>query len=174
MRELMAQVYAQGGCATSQGPCKPAQDLLVKGGDTLALYLIRQLEETERGGYPNNDTYLSYIGGTQSETGFDYVRDRILSRPDLSAQDRRWAVAALKYTANPRAIDLALELTDDPDRGVRDRAVIALREVSIATNELRPDVLDKLLELREKRWVLARSSVAALNEHFELGLEGVE
>lgn len=171
MRCLMCRIYAVGGCAQPGKPCKPAQRLFRQGGDQLAAYLITQFERTIRDGYPNRYTTLSYIAYTQSETGFRFIRDRVANRDELPMNDRRWAVRALGHTGHPDAIDIAMELIDDPDKGINTGAVNALWRVSIDTGVLREDVLEALLELRDRRWLSARRAIYYLGEHFDLGIE---
>jgi hypothetical protein len=148
MKALMAQVYAQGGCAQPGERCKPASDLLVMGGDRLASYLITQFERSLKDGYPDHLTYLSYIAKTESETGFEYVLDRVRRKGELSVDDWRYAARALSHTGQDGAVDEALRLlATETDPGVLDSAVNTLWRVAEARNHLRRDSLEKLLEL---------------------------
>jgi|GEM_PF-5302895 len=170
MQRLMAEVYAVGGCGRPGVPCAPAMERLRRGGDRLAAYLIRQLVESERGGWPNNDTFVAYIAYTGSDTGLRFIRERIASRASLSAQDHLWAVDMLGETARLEAIDVALELLRDPTlpKHYVDHLANVLWKIPLATRKLHPEGLEVLRELSARGWVNAQGGLRAVERHFDL------
>ncbi len=167
MQQLMKQVYAVGGCAQPGRPCQPAVDLVRGGGDRLAAYLITQYERTLEDGYSNWVTYLTLVGETQSDTGFEFISQRLERQPDLSIEERRALITALSHTAHEEAIDIALGiLGSESDVGMLNRSVNVLWRVSIDVGHLRPDVRDLLLERRAEGWIQAKRAISYLNGHF--------
>lgn len=171
MQALVGRAYAVGGCAQPGRPCKPALDVFRSGGDRLAAYLIEQHRRAERGGYPNLRTGLDLIAYTKSQTGFEFIRDRVANSSGMPIEDRRWAVRSLSKTGHPDAIDIALELVDDPDRGVMTSAMNTLWRVSVDTGVLRDDVKAVILDRHARGWTIARYAVIELSKHFDMGLE---
>lgn len=68
---------------TSIWQCERAKQILRDGGDRLAHYLIRQVEANEAEGWPNQGTYVSLVGRTESPVAYAWARQRML---DLAAK----------------------------------------------------------------------------------------
>lgn len=68
---------------TSIWQCERAKQILRDGGDRLAHYLIRQVEANEAEGWPNQGTYISLVGRTESPIAYAWARQRML---DLAAK----------------------------------------------------------------------------------------
>lgn len=170
MRKLMADIYAVGGCGRPGVLCEPVMERFQAGGDRLASYLIRQLVESERGGWPNNDTFVEYIAYTRSETGFEFIRERIANRDSLSPPDALRAIDALGYTAHPRGIDVALQILRDPDTPnyYYDHLANVLYRIPLDTGRLGPEELGALRKLSAEGWVNAKGAILALENHFDL------
>lgn len=175
MRALVAEVYARGGCATQDGPCEAAAEVLRSGGNRVAAYLITQYERSVHDGYPNTVTYLTLIAHTHSDVGFEYVRN-LVEESEGSRQARRHAMRALSRTGHPEATDIALRVIQtDPDPGILPTAINTLWKVAIATDELRPDVSDFLIDFSKDPLYGGYAALALrrLREHgFELPEDG--
>lgn len=172
MQALMARAYAVGGCARPEQTCEPAARLFREGGDRLARYLIGQYERSLRDGYPSSRTYLNYIAYTQSETGLDYILNRVQETRSRTLEEYHEAVAALSKTGRWGAVDEAVRILDaDEPPSIREQAVNTLWRVSIAQNELRPEILDRIERYRDgvpdrSMVVPARGAIWRLEQHF--------
>lgn len=125
-----------GDVLTTGGVCDEALAILREGGDRLATYLIRQVEQNEAEGFPNQATYLRLLGSSESAVAVPYLqalvekRAEALRRGELEREAYLHAIEALGRTRSPVVAETALgilEGSDDPQ--VQLRAINALDRV---------------------------------------------
>lgn len=168
MRDLQ-----EGGPRCPVGPrdgCPPVEEIFREGGDRLASYMIRQHEVSVREGYAETLTYLSYIGYTESDTAFEYLRDRLRDRRSFPKKYNRNVIRALGHTADERVMDEAMRLFEEEstDADYRADALRALVRTMEKTGSRRPDAVEFLRSLadHERYGWYARKHLALL------GIEG--
>lgn len=167
MQRLWVEILRSPNCRDYSMRCEPRQRLFRFGGDRLAGYLIRQFEESLAGGYPGAGHYLLYVATTGSERGIRYVLDEF-ENPKRE-NGRSAALAGLLDAGDPRAIDLAVRLLNDPTVTGRasEVAMNVLRRNAEATETISSEGVQVLRRLEseqntEKPW-LRKDAFRALN-----------
>lgn len=131
MQMLAHLHFGGGGCNREGKVCWEKLGPLRGGGDRLALYLIRQYEETVREGALGERRLLTAVGGTGSREGLRYLRSLIDNPPSPKAH--RDAILGLRYHGSHEALALAFreydraQGADSQDRLCRAAALAAVR-----------------------------------------------
>ncbi len=109
-----------GPCGTGEY-CEKLREFYTAPGERLTRYLIRQYEESVDGGYVSGPHYLVRIGKTRTDLAARYLLGE-LSHP-REPRARIAAMTALSYVNDPRVIDAAVGVLDDPTSSVRLRTI---------------------------------------------------
>jgi len=80
-------------------------------------YLIRQYERSIDGGYVSGPHYLLRIGYTQTDLAARYLLGKLADSREL--RTRVATITALSYVSDPRVVDAAIGVLDDPKSTVR-------------------------------------------------------
>jgi hypothetical protein len=121
MKALIQRYYQIVPCRDeyTQVYCDEALAVLRSGADRLARYLIRHIEENDRGAYLNQGTYVLLLGRTESPVAYDYLRRRMLDaasqveqrgRADEAYDRLQFAFQGLGYTPELPVIDDAVQM----------------------------------------------------------------
>lgn len=160
MQQRTEAFYEMTPCgAEPHGVCPEALQLLIDGGDRLAHYLIRQIEQNEAEGFPNRSTYLRLLGRTESDVAFAYLaalldaRRAALARGEIPPHELKTTIEALGATRRLAVIDrLRPILEAEADPGLQVAAVNALDRVQVRHGPL-PAVETALATLDERNAV---------------------
>jgi hypothetical protein len=123
MRQQVVAYYETVPCRDQNSPfrCERALKIMRDGGDRLAHYLIRQIEENDKEGWPDQGSYTVILGLTESPVAYDYLRHRAFNltdqwltvgAPNEVSTKLRATLASLADTKAQPALEDALVLID--------------------------------------------------------------
>jgi hypothetical protein len=144
MRELVLRFYAMTPCGAPEdkGLCRQARELLIGGGDRVALYLEKQAELNLEEGWPNEWTYFLALGYTESDEAVRYLSAKLDQAQD--AETRGMSARALGETRRPEIIPRMLAFIENGDRNLQSVAVGALEKIRAKHGSLPPGVAQRL------------------------------
>ncbi len=160
MRDYTLMLERLGPCA--KGPaeqCDEARTLYAAAGSRLTDYLIRQYEASVDEGFLGAPHYLVMIGKTRTNRAVEYLRSELTEPRD--PRMRRYALHALVYVEDARAIDEALPWIDAPQADPRER------EAAITAAQKNAELLGRSDDrLNHKLQVLERAGSEPYNVRY--------